>query len=46
MPKSESDLESGKAVGRIAAFSDAIFAFAMTLLAIGITIPSVVTMTS
>jgi uncharacterized membrane protein len=40
MSKSESDLESGKGVDRIAAFSDAIFAFAMTLLVIGIAIPS------
>jgi len=41
MSKSESEVETGKAVDRIAGFSDAIFAFAMTLLAIGITLPEV-----
>jgi uncharacterized membrane protein len=41
MSKSESDVETGKTVDRIAAFSDAVFAFAMTLLAIGITVPEV-----
>jgi uncharacterized membrane protein len=41
MMKSESDVETGKTVDRIAAFSDAVFAFAMTLLAIGIIVPDV-----
>ena len=41
MSKSDSDVETGKTLDRISAFSDAIFAFAMTLLAIGITVPQI-----
>jgi uncharacterized membrane protein len=41
MSRSESEVETGKAVDRIAGFRDAVFAFAMTLLAIGITVPEV-----
>jgi uncharacterized membrane protein len=41
MSRSETEVETGKAVDRIAGFSDAVFAFAMTLLAIGITVPEV-----
>lgn len=37
--KDVSNVETGRSLDRIVAFSDAIFAFAMTLLAIGITLP-------